>query len=601
MEPRPERDRQRDGRQAPIPQDPLNHKLAAVGGYFKRLTTATIEWVSEPDEWKKRFTNNNKISPEIENKSIGDTLRASGVDYDEIDWLMRPTISSARCERRVLRVKRFCAGADFRLNDAVPAELGNPASVGAQEPEAWVSDRNWVDETFVGDPPNYPLILDNNELYEVLEKKRFPPGSQGDIVGPPRRIYIKNPNGSSVVAMTKRTPASHVDGFRNLFADYITPTPEPKFRLRESTWWRGCFVISFNIPYYGITTQDLQDSRAISHGRERLLRNRYELDFLHLDGYEVSEGESPFYHGGAILHQLVFSLTVTGKSDKYWTAACLDDDFFGEDLGEEPRLASDVDWEGKTDPILLKAENDLTLLPRAYAIAALEVALSKIVEIHANVLEWFRASLARHTSDAENDSLPKISPKELQDWIEKFPEAVNKVAHSTSSVVRKLDLFLKEDVMMGPNAQPQGVLWQSLQSDSDALRSLQIIKQYRDDLCDIKGELEQLEIACEGVRRKRKNDNEGEQQTLTKQVHKIAIAAFVFAILNMVAQLYAAIPDMGHSASWPSYAAIITVCVLLSAAVAMYLSGQSWQQVWQWLVHVFAFLPRTWRAWRHPA
>ncbi|UPK97298.1 hypothetical protein LCI18_008233 [Fusarium solani-melongenae] len=476
-------------------------KFAAFGGYVKRLTTATLEWVSEPDEWKKRFTNNKKISPEVENQSFGDVLRASELDFDEIEWLMRPSTSAARCERRVLHVKRFCAGAEFRLHDAVPADPGILELVGAQEPEAWVSDRNWVDETLVDPPPNYPLMLDNNELYQVLQKKRFPPGSQGDIVGPPRRIYIKNPNGTSVVAMIKTTPASQVEGFRNLFADYITPTPEPKFRLRESTWWSGCFIISFNIPYYGITTREQQDCRTISNGGKRF-RNRYDLDFLHLEGYGISEGESPSYHDDAVLHQLVFSLTVTGKSDKYWTAACLDDDVFGEDLGEEPRLASDAELEGMSDPILLKAEGDLTLSPRAYAIAALEVALSKIVENHANVLDWFRASLSRHTSGAEGGFLAKILPKELQNWIEKFPEAVNNVAHSTSNLVRKLDHFLKEDVMIGPNAQPQGVLWQSLQSDPDALRSLQIIKQYRDDLFDIEGELEQLDNACEGVRRK---------------------------------------------------------------------------------------------------
>lgn len=46
--------------------------------------------------------------------------------------------------------------------------------------------------------------------------------------------YIKNPNGASVAAVVKTTPASQVEGFRYLFADYITSAPEPKFILRES-------------------------------------------------------------------------------------------------------------------------------------------------------------------------------------------------------------------------------------------------------------------------------------------------------------------------------------------------------------------------------
>ncbi|RSM21098.1 hypothetical protein CDV31_000146 [Fusarium ambrosium] len=552
MEPRTERDRRKEQQQVPNAQDPL--KFAAFGGYVKRLTTATLEWVSEPDEWK-RFTNNNKISPEVENMSFGDRLRASELDFDDITWFMRPTTSSARCERRVLHVDRFCAGAAFVLHNAIPVDPGNSEQVKAEEPEAWVSDRNWVDETIVGPHPSYPLILDNKKLYRVLQKKRFLPGPQDYIVGPPRRIYIKNPNGASVLAMIKTTPASQVEGLRSLFADYITPTPEPRFRLRQVAWWRGCFVISFNIPYYGITTRELQDYRTISDGGQ-LLRNRHDLDFLHLEGYGISDGKSSSFHKDAILHQHVFSLTVTGKNDKYWTAACLDDDVFGEDLGEEPRLALDEEREGTPDPILFKEEGNLTLSltlsPRAYAIAALEVALYKIAEHHGNVLDWFRASISRHTSNAEGSSLERISAKELQHWIEKFPEVLNNVTHATSSLVRKLDHFLEEDVIFGQDARPRGALWQGLQSDSDALRSLQIIKQYRDDMYDIEGELKQLEIAYEGVRRKRKNDNEDEQQTITKQVHRIGVAAFVFAMPNTVAQLYAAMPESRFSASWAS-------------------------------------------------
>ncbi|RSL60135.1 hypothetical protein CEP53_005546 [Fusarium sp. AF-6] len=552
MEPRTERERRREQRQAPNARDPL--KFAAFGGYVKRLTTATLELVSETDEWKKRFPNDYKISPEVENKPFGDLLRENELDFDDIGWLMRPSTSSARCERRVLHVERFCAGAEFVLHNAVPVDPGNSELVEAEEPEAWVSDRNWVEETLVGPRPNYPLILDNKKLYQVLQKK--------------------------------------VESFRNLFADYITPTPEPRFRLRESTWWRGCFAISFNIPYYGITTRKLEDCRTISNGGERL-RNRHDLDFLHLEGYGISNGESSSFHDDAILHQLVFSLTVTGKSEKYWTAACLDDDVFGDDLGEEPRLALDADWDGMSDPILLQAERSLTLSltlsPRAYAIAALEVALHKITEHHGN------------TSNAEGSSLPKISSKELQNWIEKFPEVLINVTHSTSNLVRKLDDFLEEDVVLGPDALPQGVLWQSLRHDSDALRSLLLIRQCRSDLRDIEGELKQLENAYEAVRRKRKNDNEGEQQNIAKQVHRIAIAAFVFAIPNTVAQLYSAMPDMGYSASWSSYVVMVMICVLLGTAVTMYLSGQSWKQVRRWFGLVVAFLPTTLRAWRHHA
>lgn len=162
-------------------------------------------------------------------------------------------------------------------------------------------------------------------------------------------------------------------------------------------WWGGCFIISFNIPYYGITTRELQDCRTISGGGDRL-RNRHDLGFLHLQDYGMSDGESSPFHDNPVLHQLMFSFMSTGKSNEYCTAACLDDDVFGDDLGEEPRLASEEEVVGSSDPILHKAELDFTLLPRSYALEALKTGLHKVVEHQENILDWFRASISRHVS-----------------------------------------------------------------------------------------------------------------------------------------------------------------------------------------------------------
>ncbi|UPK98849.1 hypothetical protein LCI18_009784 [Fusarium solani-melongenae] len=528
MQPNTEGERRRENNEAQKPRNPLKHP--AFRDYverFERWTTATLEWVDwfEPDEWKKRLASTHKISPEVENKPFVESLRGNGIEFDDIPCFIWLSKSSARWDRRVSQIERFCASGEFVLQNAIAGDPERSELTGTQEPEAWVSDRNWVDEALVGPRPDYPRILDNKKLYLVLQKKRFPEGSQGDAVGPPRRIYIKNPNGASVVAMIKTTPASQVEGFRNLFADYITSTPEPKFILRESPWWGGCFVISFNVPYYGISTPDLQDCRTISNGGKRL-RNRHDLDFLHLKGYEEFDDERSFFHDNAILHEAVYSLTVTGKSDKYWTAVCLDDHVFD----EESNLESDeetLEVDGKSDPILLQAEGNLTKSPRAYAVAALKVALDKIVDHHGNVQDWFKASFSLHTSDTEDGPLEKISAEEMHTWLEKFPKTLSHVTHSTSSLVTKLDHFLAEDVIFGQDGLPRGVLWQSLQNDANALRSLLAIKQYRNQLRDIVSELRQLALACKEVRRQRQTDNEGEQQIITGRVYRVAIAAFV--------------------------------------------------------------------------
>lgn len=68
---------------------------------------------------------------------------------------------------------------------------------------------------------------------------------------------------------------------------------------------------------------------------------------------------------------------------------------------EESNLESDeetLEVDGKSDPILVQAEGDLTKSPRAYAVAALKIALDKIVEHHGNVQDWFKASFDLHVS-----------------------------------------------------------------------------------------------------------------------------------------------------------------------------------------------------------
>ncbi|KAI8684844.1 hypothetical protein NCS57_00151500 [Fusarium keratoplasticum] len=592
MQPSTAEERRTENQQPQKARNPL--KFNALRGYVQRFEQWTLEWVdwSDPDEWRKRLANTTKISPADENTPFLEAMRENDVELeDDIACFIQPSISSARWERRVLHIAGFCVGAEFTLHNTIPVDPAVSQLIGAQEPEAWVSDRNWVDETLVGPRPNYPPILNNRQLYLVLQKKRFPEGSQGDVAGPPRRIYIKNPNGASVAAIIKTTPASQVEGFRDLFAGYITPTPEPNFILRESEWWGGCLVISFDIPYYGISSRKRQDCRTIFNSRKRL-RKQLDLDFLHMKGHGLSADESASFHDDPILHEAVFSFTVTVIKEHYWTVGCFDDDFFE----EEPRLPSEDETlvlDGDTDPILLKADGNLTKSSRSYALAALAIALYKTVEHHGNIQDWFKNSLSLHTSDAEDGSLEKISAKELQNWIEKFPEALNHVIHSTSNLVRKLDHFLEEDVIFGPDAQPRGVLWQSLQNDAAASRSLLRIKQHRNKLRDIDTELRQLAIACKEVRRKRQTDHEGEQQVITKQLCKIAIAAFVSMIPGTVAQLYSGKPSKDDSEDWPWYWAMVVFCVLMGIAIAVYLC---WQQVRRWFARVVAFLSETFRA-----
>lgn len=88
----------------------------------------------------------------------------------------------------------------------------------------------------------------------------------------------------------------------------------------------------------------------------------------------------------------------TGRSDKYWAAACLNDDFF--DNTDDQRLSSEDDTEhvaGSTDPITFKEEGK-TESPRGYALAALASIVLKVADYHKDIQDRFEASLNRHVS-----------------------------------------------------------------------------------------------------------------------------------------------------------------------------------------------------------
>lgn len=89
---------------------------------------------------------------------------------------------------------------------------------------------------------------------------------------------------------------------------------------------------------------------------------------------------------------------VTGRSDKYWAAACFNDDFF--DNTDDQRLSSEDDTEhvaGSTDPITFKEEGK-TESPRGYALAALASIVLKVADYHKDIEDRFEASLNRHVS-----------------------------------------------------------------------------------------------------------------------------------------------------------------------------------------------------------
>lgn len=91
---------------------------------------------------------------------------------------------------------------------------------------------------------------------------------------------------------------------------------------------------------------------------------------------------------------------ITGKSERYWTAVFLDEDF----ADEVPKLSVEEEEDvavGGIDPIIVDAKfnsADTIFSPRAYALAALAATLEGIAEYHAYIQEEYAASLYQHVS-----------------------------------------------------------------------------------------------------------------------------------------------------------------------------------------------------------
>ncbi|KAJ4062974.1 hypothetical protein NW753_004442 [Fusarium oxysporum] len=468
-------------------------KTAAID----RVTTATLEWGDwyESDEWRKGFGNKVLIIPLDENKAYLEVLHATGLEIDEIPAFMTPYPSSPRWERRVLLVEGFCEGADFRLRNFVPDDASSSRLQDTQEPKAWVSDRNLIHPRNGQSRRAYGRIVNNVELYEIVQQKQFCEDLPEKVPGSSRRIYISNPNGVSILALLRTAPASHVSGFRKLFAGYLNPNPIADLSLSDANWWGAAnFVISFNLPFFAIDTQDNQDSRTLSGNQ--YLRARYDLDFLYIKDETATADQqvNTSFHERAVLHEAVYSLE-----------------------------------------------------------------LEKIVEYHGNAQDWFSKSLDRYTNIAPGDDSQGVQSQQIQHWEKRFPDLLDRVIYFNSNIASKANDFLVGHIMLGQKELLQGPLWQGLQGDNGALGSLRGIKISFSQLSDIDGHLRILKDKEKVFRRERENHHAKERQKRDKRMQQITIAAFVLAILNLVAQVYAGKPDSQDSSSTPGYLTLVII------------------------------------------
>ncbi|KAF5565333.1 hypothetical protein FPHYL_4288 [Fusarium phyllophilum] len=508
----------------------------------------TIEWTAEwsqSDSWTKTYGSKNKVVTSTERQPLVDTLKnETGESFDEVDPFFESYPLSRSVERQARVVKGFCGDTKRLLLPGVTSECSAEIQPNkGQAASAWVSDRDWYpqdsQDTALISQKSFGRVLGSNDIWAVLQKKRFSKNDDEEI-GPPRRIYIDKPDKNSILALLKTTPPSQVAGFRELLANYITDTPTPVMSSREIFWWGSmCFLFSFNLPFFATSTQTEKDNRMLWNGKLPL-RRRHDLSFLHLEDHDKHRysGSEPSSSSSSSKNELflvegVCSIVVTGRTDRYWTAACLNDDLSEED--DEPRLTvedeDDPDMDTEKDPIILKVYNK-PVSPRAYALAALATSLTKIADYHKDIQHQFGTSLNHHTPTSWYGTPKNSSSQPMQDWRKRYPEVLEWVIHYNSRLIEKLEYFLSHHLMITPEGLPQHPLWQSVHKEERVLQCLTELRDILDSLRDVDSELRRFLQTCVEARRERKFEYQDEQVGREKTLHKITFAGFIIGFGN---------------------------------------------------------------------
>ncbi|CAM1504759.1 Fc.00g023500.m01.CDS01 [Cosmosporella sp. VM-42] len=531
-----------------------------------------VPWVADalwPDDWASRFSPKKPISPTIENKpylSLKGPLNGFGSD---IRFFIAQDSTLRRANRRAVTIEGFCIGAEPFLDSFIHLQTKldvESLTRDEQQPKAWVSDRNLIPQD-PNHPHQYEAMLSSPRFYELLRLARFSEtvDPQNDVVvAPPRRIYIADPEGPSILSLIRTVPFSQARALRELFGHYVTSTPVPLIRVLEyPDWSTGVFSLHFNLPFYALSTTGKQDTRTIFKGKKPF-RKMIDLGFLipSQTGKEEIDGEDAISNGPAFLHEAACSLIVTGPHAQCWTAVCLNDEFFMEaskfepvkvngPTDEVPESADDMEATESTrsedlmalasDPITDVAGEDSTASPRTYFLQGLAAALIGILQYQQDIHDWFQESIQKHKDAPSNIVIG---------WRKRFQEVLKCVLERQSLSIDQLEKFLHQVALVGPSGVPKGHSMQSLASDNLAIKSLKSIIESLDELREVEQTLQRFMKSCEEARRERKDEHAEElklladyQKDLGRKLETLTFFGVAIGMLSLAAQLYSCLPE----------------------------------------------------------
>ncbi|KAF4996921.1 hypothetical protein FDECE_12244 [Fusarium decemcellulare] len=409
------------------------------------------------------------------------------------------SLSDSRSNWRQLaaRIESFCEGAQHLQSGSGFHRSQNSQSDGlrGREPKGWVSDRKRV-PGILDTPRKYPELMSGRKLSHILRETDYNSPGHEALFDPSgaSKSFPEDPN-------SLRVPPSRR-------VNYIDQSPKPHLKLDQSHCSAMPFTFAINLPFYALTTDNTPDTRTLL---QRPLRHRCDLDFLSVS----HSGPTRHLHDGPqvpahpFLVETVFSLVITGKNDKYWSAFCFNEETFEERL--RPRLVQSEDMEWIADPITLEPEKSLPTSPLTYGLQALAAILRRMNKDQHRIHQSFQRNITQYVCrnwPTEAKVLPgffsapesrhlfrglqnDVPPPESLTW-KKSCRTLKRVIYRNSTTMKKLDEFVAKDIAVGRDGIPTGHMFRSLQSDNRAIGPVLRIRQSQTELHEINENLLRL-------------------------------------------------------------------------------------------------------------
>ncbi|KAI1015854.1 hypothetical protein LB505_003967 [Fusarium chuoi] len=165
--------------------------------------------------------------------------------------------------------------------------------------------------------------------------------------------------------------------------------------------------------------------------------------------------------------------------------------------------------------------------PRTYFLHVMNLSLERVLDQHAEILEVFQDFIkgrGRYSSKSAKQ------PNESAHNRRQLKEVIRQLLHSVKVLTRNVEEFLSNDPRKDLEGVPHGGGFVHGSKRNDMEKPLRQIHWFCGQLRDVQLTYQQLEAQMTSGSR--------EQEVRDKHIQQITVAAFVLAILNLIAQVY---------------------------------------------------------------